>query len=135
GRGDDGVMVWVNGQLVGNNPGLHGTIDGASNPITLTAGQSYPVVMVFAEFGGDAGASLRWSTPSVPGSIVPVPLSATTADSDLPTASTLTGAPSPTSVSLTWTDNALNDYENFVQYSADGGNTWITTQKFLLLEN
>ena len=32
-------------------------------------------------------------------------------------------------------DGPMPDYENLVQYSTDGGATWITTQKSLVLDN
>jgi hypothetical protein len=134
GHGDDGVVVYVNGQLVGNNPGLHGPIDGASNPITLQAGTAYPIVMMFAERGGGAVARLRWTTPSIT-TLQAVPASVLSPVSALPTAATLTGTPSPTQVTLNWADNALNEYENLVQYSADNGQTWITTQRSMVSEN
>ena len=134
GHGDDGVVVYVNGVLVGNNPGLHGDQNGASTPITLQAGTAYPVVMMFAERGGGATARLRYSTPTN-ANIIAVPAADLSPVSALPTAATLTGTPAPTQVTLNWQENALNEYENLVQYSADNGQTWITTQRSLVSEN
>ena len=134
GHGDDGVMVYVNGQIVGNNPGLHGDQNGATVPIQLTAGTPYQILMHFAERGGGATARLRWTTPSN-ATISAVPATVLTPVSTLPAAAVVTGTAGPTSVNLNFTENALNDYETLVQYSADGGNTWITTQRFTILDN
>lgn len=60
---DDGVRVWINGELVIDNwtdhrqRFDHGTID-------LVAGQEYSIRMEYYENGGDAIAQLLWTTPT-----------------------------------------------------------------------
>jgi RHS repeat-associated protein len=60
---DDGVRLWVNGQLV-----IDKWIDQAptewSGQIALTAGQRYDIRMEFYENGGGAMAKLLWSSAS-----------------------------------------------------------------------
>jgi YD repeat-containing protein len=69
---DDGVRLWVNGQLV-----IDKWIDQAptewSGQITLTAGQRYDIRMDFFENGGGAMARLSWSSPSQPKQIMASP--------------------------------------------------------------
>lgn len=74
-RSDDGVRLYVNGNLVINNWTDHGAIDNDSVAIALTAGQRYPVIMEFYENGGQAVAQLSWSGPST-GGFQFIPLSA-----------------------------------------------------------
>jgi MSHA biogenesis protein MshQ len=74
-RSDDGVRLYVNGNLVINNWGDHSAIDNDSAAIALTAGQRYPLTMEFYENGGDAVAQLSWSGPST-GGFQFIPLSA-----------------------------------------------------------
>ena len=58
---DDGVRLWVNGQLVIDNWSYHGpTLD--SGTITLTAGQKYDIKMEYFEGGGGAVAQLFWAS-------------------------------------------------------------------------
>jgi hypothetical protein len=74
---DDGVRLWVNGQLLINQ-----WVDQAattySGTIALSANQSYDVVMEYYENGGNASAQLSWSSASqaqefIPASRVTVP--------------------------------------------------------------
>jgi len=74
-RSDDGVRLYINGNLVINNWTDHGATNDDSAPITLTAGQRYPVTMEFYENGGQAVAQLSWSGPST-GGFQFIPLSA-----------------------------------------------------------
>jgi hypothetical protein len=67
---DDGVRLWVNGQPLINNWTDHGTIENQGT-ITLTAGQRYDLRMEFYENGGDAVATLSWSSPSTPKQTIP----------------------------------------------------------------
>jgi glucose/arabinose dehydrogenase len=67
---DDGVRLWVNGQLLVNNWTDHAATEN-SGTIALTAGQRYDVVMEYYENGGGAVAKLWWSSASTPKAIVP----------------------------------------------------------------
>ena len=69
-RTDDGVRLWVNGQLI-----VDEWIDQAptewSGSITLASGQKYPMTMEYYEYGGGAAAQLSWSSPSTAKTIIP----------------------------------------------------------------
>jgi hypothetical protein len=69
-RVDDGVRLWVNGQLV-----VDEWIDQAptewNGSLALHAGQKYPITMEYYENGGGAVAQLSWSSPSTARAIIP----------------------------------------------------------------
>ncbi len=67
---DDGVRLWVNGQLLVNNWTDHSATEN-SGSIGLTAGQRVPVRMEYYEQGGDALAQLFWAGPGIARQIVP----------------------------------------------------------------
>jgi hypothetical protein len=67
---DDGVRLWVNGQLVVDNWTDHPATEN-SGTITLVAGQKYDLKVEFYENGGGATAKLSWSSPSQAKEIVP----------------------------------------------------------------
>ncbi len=62
-RSDDGVRLYVNGNLVINNWTDHGPTNNSSTSISLTAGQRYAIRMEYYERSGGAVARLRWLTP------------------------------------------------------------------------
>lgn len=62
-RTDDGVRLWIGGQLVVDNWTDHSSTLNTSTPITLAAGRFYDVKMEFYERGGSAEARLLWSYP------------------------------------------------------------------------
>ncbi len=62
-QSDDGVRLWVNGNLVVNNWTLHGAAWDSAAPVTLQAGQRYAIRMELFERTGDAVARLHWQTP------------------------------------------------------------------------
>jgi hypothetical protein len=67
---DDGVRVWVNGQLLINDWTVHpGTWDG--NWITLQAGQLYTIEIDYFQAAGDADVQLWWQSPNQAKEIVP----------------------------------------------------------------
>ncbi len=74
-RSDDGVRLYVDGNLVIDNWTDHGATNDDSAAIALTAGQRYPLTMEFYENGGQAVAQLSWSGPST-GGFQFIPLSA-----------------------------------------------------------
>jgi PA14 domain-containing protein/K319-like protein len=58
---DDGIRLWVNGQLVINNWTDHAPTTNTSAAISLTAGVKYTVTLEYYEKGGGATAKLQWS--------------------------------------------------------------------------
>ncbi len=66
-RSDDGVRLYLDGNLVIDNWTDHAPTDNDSVPIALNAGQRYPVVMEYYENGGGAVAQLSWSGPDTGG--------------------------------------------------------------------
>jgi len=59
---DDGARLWVNNQLIIDNWTDHAAIED-SGSIALQLGQRYSIRLEFFENGGDASATLAWSTP------------------------------------------------------------------------
>jgi hypothetical protein len=66
---DDGSRVFIDGQLVVNNDGLHGMVDRAGQ-IALEWGFHRFRVEFFENFGG-AGEIFRWEGPGTPRAVVP----------------------------------------------------------------
>ena len=58
---DDGIRLWINGQLVINNWTDHAPATNTSAAISLTAGVKYTVTLEYYEKGGGAVAKLQWS--------------------------------------------------------------------------
>ncbi len=58
---DDGVRLWINGQLLIDNWTAHGTTEN-SGSVTLTAGQKYDLKLEYFEATGGATARLLWSS-------------------------------------------------------------------------
>ena len=67
---DDGVRLWINGQLVVDKWQDQGPTEW-SGQIALTAGQRYDIRMEFYENGGGATAKLLWSSASQTKEIIP----------------------------------------------------------------
>lgn len=67
---DDGVRLWVNGELLIDHWGDHAVTEDRGT-INLVAGQKYDLQMEYRESGGDAVAKLLWSSPSQQKEIVP----------------------------------------------------------------
>jgi hypothetical protein len=59
---DDGARLWVNDQLIIDKWTDHAAIED-SGSIALQLGQRYTIRLEFFENGGDASATLAWSTP------------------------------------------------------------------------
>ena len=68
---DDGVRLYVNGQLAINNWTDHSATENASTAISLTAGQIYSLRMEYYERLGSAVAQLRWSSSQVSKALIP----------------------------------------------------------------
>jgi hypothetical protein len=67
---DDGVRLWVNGQLLVDNWTDHAPTENMGT-IALVAGQRYDLVLEVYENGGGAVARLLWSSPSLPKAAIP----------------------------------------------------------------
>lgn len=67
---DDGVRLWVNGQLL-INEWINQSATEWSGSISLVAGQKYPITMEYYEDTSLASAQLSWSSPSTGKAIVP----------------------------------------------------------------
>ncbi|MCP3137055.1 PQQ-dependent sugar dehydrogenase [Pyxidicoccus xibeiensis] len=61
-QSNDGVRLWVNGQLLIDNWTVHETTEDASPPVLLEAGRAYSLRMEVYENTGTATARLIWSS-------------------------------------------------------------------------
>ncbi len=68
--GDDGVRLWVNGQLLINDWNDHSAAT-RSGSIDLIAGQKYDIRMEYYENLGRATVALHWTCPSQPQQVIP----------------------------------------------------------------
>ncbi|HEY5042566.1 MAG TPA: PA14 domain-containing protein [Verrucomicrobiae bacterium] len=68
---DDGVRLWVNGQLLINNWTPQTAAVTNNGSITLKGQQLYNLRLDYFQNTGNAGAQLSWSSPSTAQSIVP----------------------------------------------------------------
>ena len=68
---DDGIRVWVNGQLVINNWTDHASTTNTSASITLTAGTRYTLTVEFYDHTGGATARLQWAYPGQAIQVIP----------------------------------------------------------------
>jgi hypothetical protein len=68
---DDGVRLWVNGQLLINNWNSHPATEN-SNTIVLVAGQTYDLTMEFFNSTSQGTAVLMWTPPGQLKQVVPV---------------------------------------------------------------
>ncbi len=67
---DDGVRVYINGNLVIDNYGYHApTLDYGT--VNFVAGQKYTIDIKFFQGGGGSVLQLFWSAPGLPSQIVP----------------------------------------------------------------
>jgi hypothetical protein len=69
-RSDDGIRLWVNGQLLINNWTDHDVIEN-SGSIALVAGQSYDIKLEYYDSTGGATSQLLWSSPTQAKEIIP----------------------------------------------------------------
>jgi hypothetical protein len=67
---DDGVRLYVNGQLLISDWTDHGPTED-SGSISLVAGQKYDLRMEYYENSGGAVATLSWSSPTITKAIIP----------------------------------------------------------------
>ncbi|MDZ4401106.1 Ig-like domain-containing protein [Prosthecobacter sp.] len=97
---DDGVRLWVNGQLLINNWTHHGE-EWNTAEIDLQAGVPVTIQMEFYENGGDAVARLLWESTSQPLEVVP-------ADRLLINETGMTGTTYPATFAA-WTDSGRSN--------------------------
>jgi glucose/arabinose dehydrogenase len=67
---DDGVRLWVNGQLLVDNWTIHSPVENTGS-IALVAGKKYSFRMEYFDNTGGATAELMWSSPSTPEQPIP----------------------------------------------------------------
>ncbi len=99
---DDGVRLWVDGNLVIDDWSGHAPEWRSSAPITLAAGERYDLVLEYFESGGGAQVHLHWESYSQAAGVIPasqlypvIPSAPTPTESPTPT-ETATAGPSPT---------------------------------------
>ena len=63
-KSNDGVRLWIDGDLVIDNWGPHGTTTDQAAPIALVKDQRYSIVMEHYDNSGTAVARLMWKTPT-----------------------------------------------------------------------
>jgi hypothetical protein len=68
---DDGVRVWLDGQLIIDNWRDHAPTENTSREITLVDGQRYDIRMEYYENGGGAVAKLGWNSARQGKHIIP----------------------------------------------------------------
>jgi len=68
---DDGVRLYLNGELIIDDWADHDRTETSSDPIDLVAGQRYPIVVEGYENGGEAEWELYWQSASTPREVVP----------------------------------------------------------------
>ncbi|MEO5681356.1 MAG: PA14 domain-containing protein, partial [Chitinophagaceae bacterium] len=102
---DDGVRLWVNGQLLIDNFNAH-TLREDSGGITLLGGQKYDIKIDYYNNCCDAAAILKWSSPTTAKAIVPQtqlypdPVTSCATNTAPANAAVL---PTQTTATLTWT--------------------------------
>jgi hypothetical protein len=69
-RADDGLRLWVNGQLLVDQWKDQGTTEYAGS-IALTAGQKYDIRVDYYDNSLSAVAQLSWSSATTPKQIIP----------------------------------------------------------------
>ncbi len=68
---DDGVRLYLNGELIIDAWADQDRIETSSDPVQLVAGQRYPIVVEGYENGGEAEWQLYWQSASTPREVVP----------------------------------------------------------------
>jgi uncharacterized repeat protein (TIGR03806 family) len=68
---NDGVRLWINGQLLVNDWTTHASTTTNSGTIALNSQQLYNIRLDYFQSTGNASAQLSWSSPSTPQAVVP----------------------------------------------------------------
>jgi hypothetical protein len=69
-QSDDGVRLWVNGQLLVDNWTAHASTEN-SGTLAVTAGQKYDITMEYYQGSGGGIAQLSWACTDLPKEFVP----------------------------------------------------------------
>ena len=69
-RSNDGVRLWIDGELVIDNWNAHATTDDTSATIALVRNRRYAVTMEYYDNAGTGVARLLWKTPAGTGFVV-----------------------------------------------------------------
>jgi hypothetical protein len=97
---DDGVRVWVNGQLLIDNWTQHAPTTNTGS-ITLTANSYYDIKVEYFENTGGATIQLKWTRPD--GTTEVIPSSALFSEAQQPSApQSVTTRPGDKAVTMTW---------------------------------
>lgn len=71
-RSDDGVRLWIGGQLVGNAWNNQSASDRTTLPVELVAGVRYDVVLEYYQSTGNAEMKLSWYSASQAKQLIPM---------------------------------------------------------------
>jgi hypothetical protein len=127
---DDGVLLYVNGQLLVNEWVDQGPTTW-SGSINLVAQQRYNIVMDYYQDGGGAEAYLFWSSPSLGGNMTAIPESQLYPETNPPPSvaivSPANGATYTASASVTVSANAAAQYNPLAGVSFYRGTTLLGT--------
>lgn len=128
-KSDDGVKLFINGQLVIDKLIVQSTTEYAAS-VAMVAGQKYSIQLDYIERAGGANASLSWSSPTTPKQLIPQSqlFSGGVVTPPPPTAPATPAsfAASPLSASqikLTWQD-VSNESLYKIERSSDGATNW-----------
>jgi hypothetical protein len=127
-QSDDGVRLWINGQLIIDDWNRHPLAERAGT-IALQAGQRYNLQLEYFEYNVDATVKLLWSSPSQPKEIVPQSQLAPPGTPAPPPAPTNTPTPAvspttpPATPTLSPTPPASGSYQLHV------GDNWIEAEQ------
>lgn len=120
---DDGVRLWINGQLLVDDWNNHAAKQ-VTSTITLAAGTKYDLKMEYFENSGNAVARLEWSSKSQARQFVPMvnlyPAVDPYAVTPLVPSGLLATPTSATQIGLLWTDQANNETGFILERSSDG---------------
>ena len=118
---DDGVRLWVNGQLIISNWSAHATTEDAGS-LVLAAGQSYAVVLEYFNFSGAGTAVLSWLPPGESKQVIPTANLTPHQNNNPPTLGFVANRTAVRNNLLTFTATALDaDAGQALTYSLDAG--------------
>ncbi|MDX2064639.1 MAG: PA14 domain-containing protein [Fimbriimonadaceae bacterium] len=102
-RSDDGARIFLDGQLIVDRWVTQGETTAYSNPISLTAGRKYELIVEYFEGYGDAAMRLLWQPPSGAETAIPSAVLTTPGPNDLPSfVRELRGGAASGKVTLWW---------------------------------
>ena len=116
---DDGVRLWVNGQLLINDWVTQGATDTYAT-INLSGGQKYDIRMEYFQGTGGIFAQLHWAGPATADQIIPTSQLYSGVAPAIPTNLVATPA-SGTQINLTWSDNSSIETGYVVERMDPGG--------------